>query len=429
MKTDFSKLAARVIDNGLSVSFAERLARKPDGFGRVEYFCPYASGFPTPNLAKIGTGFGGVERIYKFWDDVESVDLFIFLDVGFGDLQEYLRRIGKKVWGSGAGQELEMYRWHAREMHAKLGLPVVPAELITGLSNLNDYLKTHENVWIKISEFRGIGETWNSVNYDLSKPRLDSLQQDLGPLAEEQSFIVEQTIDTAGEVGYDGYNIDGQFPSTALAGVEGKDVGFIMASMKYSELPDSIIEVNSKLTPAFKQYGYRGHYSSEIREGKGGIPYLTDSTCRVPMPPSELQQEIVTNWPEIMWAGARGELVDMQVAHKYGFEFILYSDFAPENFMAVEYPKEIANYVKLYNSLRRNGVDYVVPTDGKLEQVGAVVGFGDNIAEAIKQAEKNADMVKGDRLGVKTGLVPKLMDTLRECKKRGINFGSSPISD
>lgn len=428
-----SELTACVCDFGTGVSFAERLAR-PDGFGRVLYFKHWTESYATPHAAKIGTGFSNVERVEKFFDIADSpdVDLFIFLCVGMGDLVEYLRRRGKPTWGAGHGEELEQCRWDARALHGRLGLPMQDAVLIYGLDNLRVYLKKNEDVYIKVSKYRGINETWHHWNYELSKARLDTMQADLGPLADEQEFMVEQKIPTKIEVGIDDYNIDGEWPATAMTGIEKKDCGYLITSMPYVDLPKPVKFVSDRLKPAMKQYKYRGNYHSEIRVGENdGKNYLIDNTARIGLPPMGLMQEMVMNWPEIMYHGANGELVDkkMDESKKYGFEFILYSEFAGDHWQGVQYPAESANNIKLYNSLFRRKTGFIVPDEDKMQCIGEVCGFGSTIKEAIQQAEKHADMIKGDRVEVKTDLVPTMLDLLRENKKNGITFGESPIPD
>lgn len=425
-----SEITACVIDHGLAVSFAERLAR-PGGFGRVLYFKHWQEFFPLPLNAKIGTGFPGVERVKKLFDVIDEVDLFIFLGVGMGDLAEYLRKQGKSVWGPGRGEELELYRWDARTLHGKLGLPMQDAKLILGLDNLRRYLKENEVVFVKVSEMRGINETWESINYPLSKARLDFMERDLGPLADEQEFIVEKKIPTKIEVGIDAYNIDGKWPAHVITGIEKKDCGYLSVKVPYVDLPDSVKTCSNAIAQALKIYKFRGNYHSEIRVDKDGKPNLIDETLRIGSPPGELMQEQINNWPEIFRQGADGNLVDIEVDAErlYGFSFVLYSEFAADEWLGVEYPKEIAHNVKLYNSLRRKGIDWVVPNEDKLIAVGAVTGFGRDINTAILNAKENAEQVKGDKLEVKTDLIPQMLDLLRENKKNGITFGDSEIPD
>lgn len=427
-----SEITACVIDNGLSVSFAERLSRKPGGFGRVMYYCPWMTAFPSPHLAKIGTGYPGVERIHNLFDEIEAIDLFIFLDVHFGDLQEYLRRQGKMVWGSGKAEEMELYRWSMRQMMQlpSVNLPVGEADLITGLPALREFLKAQKKtVYVKVSEYRGIGETFRSDSCDLVKQRLNAMQHDLGPLADEQKFIVEQQIETDMEVGIDSYNIDGEFPKLVTAGVEVKDCGYFGAAMPYKDLPEPIRVVNAKLKPIFKSYRNRGLFSSEIRVGKDKKPYFIDATLRAPSPPGELMQQWYSNWPEIMLRGAQGILIEPIIPKQYGFEFIIYTDFAPKEWQAVQFPDAIASYVRLYNSLKRGNTYWIVPTDGELAQIGGVTGFGDTMKEAIAQAQEHADQITGDRIEVKGDLVSKMLELLREYKAKGVTFGKDAIPE
>jgi hypothetical protein len=416
-----------VVDNGLFSALAERLSRD---VGRLILFIPWVSSFPTSHLAKIGTGIEGVTRITEFFTVVdEAMDdpenwIFVFLDIHFADWQLHLRKLGLKVFGAAQGEDLECFRWDAKLIQQSVGLPVGDSALIVGLDNLREYLQKNDGVHVKVSKYRGITETFESINYRLAKARLDALQHDLGPLADEQEFIVEKKIKSPVENGGDFIIVDGKSPDIGFVGIESKDCGYIMAAIPYSEIAPQVRNVNDKLAAIFKAYGYRGFYSSEIRKD-----VLIDSTTRCPSPPIECMQEMIVNLCEVIVNGASGVLIQLEIEKPYGFEFMLYSDFATEDPLAVEYPAEIARNVKLYNSLRRKGLDWVMPTDGKLVQIGAVTGFGDTIKEAEDQAQEHAEMVKGDGISVKPDLIPKLNQQLRESVKRGVSFGKSPIPD
>jgi phosphoribosylamine-glycine ligase len=251
----------------------------------------------------------------------------------------------------------------------------------------------------------------------------------LGPLADEQEWVVEHEIKTKLETGGDSYNVRGKWPQTSCFGIEKKDCGYVLAVVPTDELPEVVQSVHNALSPAFEQYDYRGFYSSEIRCGEDGQNYLIDNTNRYASPPGEIMQEMITNLPQIIEAGARGQLVDMKCRHKYACELILYSDFSPDEWQAVQYPESIAHCVKLYNCLQRNGTMFVTPVDAKLQQIGAVSGFGDTIKEAMTAASENAKLVKGDRIEVKDDLIPSLLGSLHEAKKNGIQFGDSVIPD
>jgi hypothetical protein len=251
------------------------------------------------------------------------------------------------------------------------------------------------------------------------------MRSELGPLSDIQQFIVEKSIEAKDEVGVDWFTIDGQYPQKNCPyGIESKDLGYCGTMVPNDKLPKSVRNVNEKLVPVFKAYGYRGFYSSEIRDG-----VLIDSTARRPSPPGELYEEWWLNITEIIIEGARGRVVEIEPSAKYAFELILYSEFAAHHWLAVQFPKEIERFVKLYNHCILKGVNWIVPTDAKLVQVGAVLGFGDTIEEAVNQGLEHAEQVKGDQLNVKKDAIPKLYEALRESAANGNYFGESEIPD
>lgn len=420
-----------VVENGLFVSFAERLARD---FGRVCHFCPYVSAFPTRHLAQIGEGLEGVERIKDFWDfvdeqkDHKATTLFVFLDIHFGDFQNHLRNEGWLCWGSGDAEDMELFRHDFKSMLKTLKLDVGPHVLVKGLPALREHLKNHKNVWVKISEFRGINETFESKNYDAIKAKLDDLQNDMGPMVDDQEFIVEEHIDTTGEVGYDGFNINGEFPPQAAMGYELKDRAYLGVMLPYDKLPKPVLKVNEGLKPALKAYGCKGFISTEIRT-KDDKAYCVDMTMRLPSPPGAAYQEWWTNISEILWGGANGRIVPIKYEYTYAFVILLVSEFAANNWLNVQYPKEIARYVKLYNKTVIKGQVSIVPTDAKLVQIGEVLGFGNTIEEAAKQALSNAEQIVADGIKVDKESIGALFKTVKESIEQGVYFGDSEIPD
>lgn len=423
---DLSDKTVAVIGNGLESCAAERLARD---VGRLIYWIPWVSSFPTSHLRHIGDGLEGVERVDYIWDYADQIDLWVFLDCNFGDMQTYLRQHGHRVWGAGKAEELELFRWSAKEFQKQAGLPVQPCRIITGIPALREYLQKltkGQKVHVKLSQTRGDDESYAVSDYEQVRPRLDDFQLRLGPVSDIYEFIVEDDIPDSQEYGYDGFNIDGQWPKTACFGFEQKDQLYCGTVLPYDKLPKGAQTVNEALSPLFKKYGYRGFYSSEIRE-KVGKAYLIDSTARNPVPPGECYLEWWDNYAEILWEGAGGNLVDIKPCAPYVFEFILYAEQAAKHWQAVKYPREMAKFVKLFNHTRINGTDWIVPTKSRLVQIGGVLGFGQTMQEAHDQAVEHADQVEGDSVEILTESVPKLWETIRAGAKNGIYFGDSPI--
>lgn len=419
-----------ICDSGMNTSLAETLASRG---ARVLYFCPWVTAFSDPDLADIGTGLPGVERVKYFWaakhefDDAKESVVFVFPGVGMGDTQEELVRQGFAVWGSRRAEELELFRWTAKEIHRRVGINVGPCVLLKGVQALRDFLEAHtdKTYYIKVSEFRGISESFKCEDIELIEARLDALKVELGPLRKHtQEFIVEEEIKTKIETGADEYSIDGQWPQIVCWGLEIKDLGYLSVTSPRSELPEAVQDLDAKLGPILRAYHMRGPYHSEIRIDESGRSFPIDHTLRYGLPNLSTMLEWITNLPDIIWEGAHGRLVEIETASRFGFEVGLYSKQAIDLWLAVKFPDEIARWIKLYNHCRSaKGLRYVVATHSKLEQFGSAVGLADTIEAACKKGMAYAKQVKADCVDVKEEAVPRLMEEIKAMRAKGIKFG------
>jgi hypothetical protein len=301
-----SQESVLIFDFGLFVSLATRLARD---FGKVGYFCPYESSFQDGREYVVGMGIEGVTREHHWDDVVGDYSMLCFPDVLCGDMQEYYRRQGFRVWGAGYGGELELLRWKTKQRLQQIGLPVNPCVKIVGTEALREYLKEHEDQFVKVSTFRGLGETWEAKNYTLACGYIDEFENKYGALKLITEFIVEAAIPDCEEVGYDGFCIDGRFPKMAVWGVEKKDEAYFGKVVPWDNLPDGVIQVNEAMAPILQAFKYRQFFSTEIRE-KNGDPFLIDVTARLASPAGEVYCELFENLGEIIWEGAGGVLVE-----------------------------------------------------------------------------------------------------------------------
>lgn len=391
---------ALILDHGLFFPLATRLARD---FGTVGYHCHgWKRGFPSYHEHDIGDGFENIERVQHLWDDIDNFDLLVFPDVLDGDLQEYLRKRGYRVFGSGKGEELELYRQFGKETLEEVGLPVQPYRVVEGVAALRTYLKAHKNKYVKLSLLRGVMETFHHDEYWITEPRLDELEHQLGIRKENTKFLIEDPIETEIEYGFDGICIDGQFPKKAMLGVECKDECFVGVVLDYDDLPAGAVEVNEVLAPLLKRYSYRNFFSTEIRETADGTPYLIDPCCRQPSPSGEAQQELWGNLAEMIWMGAEGVLVEPEPKAKFAVESIIYGDRADDNWQPIKIPDKYRDNVKLFFHTRVNGHDYVIPQSTKQNEVGAVVTIGDNLEQTIAENEAIANQIGGDKIEVRT---------------------------
>lgn len=421
----FSDKRILVIDRGLFVSWALRLARD---FGEVYFHNPsWKQSYPSSKQLLIGHGFDEITMVKNLWDVVHKMDLVVFPDINDGDLQLELVRQGMRVWGSRKGEELEIYRPEAKQEMQRLGMPVGDYEVVTGLESLRDYLKKHRNVHVKISLTRADTETFYSPSYEEIIPKLDEIKHFVGAAADVMQFVVEKPIEPALELGYDGFTIDGGFPKHALNGVEIKDCSYLGVILPYESLDEHIRGVNEWLSPLLEKYQYRGLFSTEVRIGEDEQPYLIDVTCRSGSPPGESMQELIGNWGEIMWHGAAGKLVDPEAEAKYAAQAVICSENVTKAWRSVTIPDEARRWVKLFCHCRLNGVDHVAPQGDNLAEMGWVVGIGDTVKEAIKACKDHADLISGYKLEVRTNALDEAVEEIQKGEKLGIQFSDEKI--
>lgn len=401
---------ALVIDGGLFQPLAHRLAKD---FERVLYFREWRNGsFPTKQDMVIGTGYEDIERVDSMWSVVNEVDVFVFPDIYFADEQKYLRSLGKRVFGGGEGQDMELYRHDFWETMKELNMPTIHHEMVVGMKQLRSLLQKVNEKYVKVSFIRGLMETWRHIDYRLSKPKLDEMEFKLGALSEEQAFLVEDAMEAKREVGSDQIVVDGNFGSMVQFAVEGKDKTALAMMRPYSALPKEVQQVNAWIAPLLQEYGYRGYFSTEIRIGqKDNKPYLIDPTCRHASPCGETYNLMVENLGEMVLAASEGELIAPKVTKRFAAQALICADMAETTSVPVYVDESVKDSVCLYNSmLREDGQECVINTDAQMLEIGSVIGLGSTIEEAIRNCQKNAEGVEAYKSSIYT-------DKLDEFKK------------
>lgn len=411
-----------VYDHSLYVELALRLARD---YGKVYYCNPIEKSCPSIQDHCVGDGFPELHLVDSVWDVFDSTDLFVFPDVQGAALQRHLESLGKRVWGSRRGDMLELKRVAFKQVMEKLGMAVGDYTVIEGLDKLRDYLKANEDKFIKVSKYRGDMESWHHITYDLSQPKLDELAVKFGPLQNDIPFLVEDPIPTEIEVGYDGFCIDGRFPVWAMQGYEGKDKCLIASVMDYDDLPEEIRDVNESLSGILREAKYRNFFSTEIRVN--GKPYLIDPTCRMPCPSGEIQQEIWGNLSEVIWAGSGGELLDPEPTAKFGVEVIIQHKHPSDSWRVINVPDHVKQWVKLFGACKQGNLYAIPPNQHMGDSIGAVVGLGDTVEDAIDELNSICDALGNQPITIDRS---SLMDTLRvigEAEDKGIKFSDQEL--
>src|SRR5208283_1482734 len=393
--SDYTSNTVCIVDSGVFAEVAHTLSHS---FGHVYYTSPWIADYPSSYKTELGEGFSDYERVSDIWEILDDVDLFVFTDLHQGTLQEYLTAQGKRVWGSRNADELECDRTDAKALFTELGIPQAPYEVITGMNALRKYIRSRgdDKLWIKINRTRGDTETFCVEGYDLAKNRLDTMEAEYGPVAATRDFVVEDNLPDTLDIAIDTYCIDGQYPVRAMLGIEQKDMGYVGAVKNWVQMPPALVDIYERLSPTLESYQYRNLFALESRVGKSGL-WLADPCCRFGSPVSELELNMITNLPEILWEGAGGNLVEPVYKGKYGCEVLIKSRWSPEKPMLIQFPEEYRDQIKLRYAAQFGNETWILPQNSG-EEVGAIVAYGDSLKSCMDEVAEIGKQVKGTQL-------------------------------
>lgn len=390
-------VTALVIENGGYHSFALELAKT---YKKVYYYTPWESAFPSMADAVVGSEwedgemldtFDGypLERIKDLYEVLAEVDCVICPDVYNYDFQEYVRSIGKPVFGCFGGGLLELDRIGARDYFKEQKIDLPDSKQIVGIENLKKYLeKQKDKKWIKIGFYRKEFETFAHTDWFTTEIKLDYLAFKLGPLKHIIEFSVESDLPDLNEVGYDGFCVNGEYPAKAVAGCENKGVAYAGKVFDYKDLIEPIKAVNEGLAPLLKSVGYQGAISTEIRSD-GKKHYLLEPSCRLPSPPNELYQSMYTNLAEIVWEIANGKMPEIKTDKEYGLQMVLNINFQDElpTHIPISFPEKYRDNIKLKNPIKIDGNYYSLRIND-IADIGAIIAKGDSLKECREKIEE-----------------------------------------
>lgn len=419
MDVNLKTKSCLVADHGLFMELAPRLARE---FGEVKLWTPWMSGYPKAAPAFVGMGLQEVQRVETFWDHVQDSDLIVFPDLYMADMARVCRgRFNKPVWSHFGAENLELDRWGTRKLQRDLGIGAPRTKHFIGVEELASYLRNVEDKWVKISTFRGDGETFHHETWHTTEIYLDHFRNRVGALADSYEFIVEDNVDGI-EVGYDGWTVKGEWPEAAYWGFEVKDRAYIGKFTPYTELPKPIRDINDRVSPILKEEGAVGFCSFEFRLTKGGDPLMIDPCLRAGSPPFEGTMEGYDNLGEVMWEGAHGRLAPVRSAGEFIAIAMIHSTFALTNWVPLEIPPSIERWVKLRNKAVVDGKIYHVPTQGEMPEIGAVVAVADSLEEAKRLVVERAEKVRGYLVEVHAEALDSAEEEIETARGYGVEF-------
>lgn len=428
-----SDVTACVVDSGLFLPMALRLAEE---YKRVLYWSPDMRSFPSVKQSVIGDGFPKIERVREFWSHHNEIDLWVFPDVGNSGLQAHLIEDGHPVWGSRDNDKWELDREGFMELLSEVGLDVPKFEVKSGWTDLVLYLRDKKDCYVKISRYRGDMETHHWRSWGEDEGWLYALAISLGPIKEQIRFLVFDAIETDLEIGGDTYCIDGQWPSLMLNGLEWKDKSYFAAVTKRKEMPEQLQEIMDAFTSVLSVHamqsdhgggGYRNQISFEDRV-KGDKHFFIDATQRAGMPSSGSQQLLWTNFPEIVWAGANGEMVDPIPAAQFSIECMITTKSEQDVWDQVQLDPDLFPWARLSYCCKLGDTYAFPPDEMHRGELGWLVALGDTPTEVLERIKALADLLP-DGLNADVEALAGVIQEIEEGEKQGIPFTDEPVPE
>jgi len=417
---DLSNECCLVYDYYDKMEIAIRLA---ESFERVFYTGPYVmNGNPSHEAMDMARNVPNIERVKEWASVIDQCSIVVTTDAHEPYLQKHWKNLGKRVFGSFFASELENDRRLGKRILKELGLPVGPYYEADGVDGLSEILKNAPHSWVK-GGLRGDGETWEHKDWIFSKGEVERIKSGLKIFQNQPKYTVEHHIDGLSEIGIDIPTANGAYTYYCSAGLEVKDCMYITRMVPYHSLPRQVKDITDRLAPIFNDMEYNGIFSNETIIGKDKVGYMLDYTCRFGQPPTSILTSWWTNFPEIVWTIAGGKIPEIRFDYEYACQFIIKSDLAETDPSPIKIPEENKKFVKIKNLvIDDDGISYYTPNGQKMKEMGAVVGLGRTMDEAIKKAKEVAYSIEGFDISIKMDSVDKAKKSLERLSKAGISF-------
>lgn len=431
-----NKVNAVFIDskNAFNIDFAKRCAKQ---FNKCYYYTPAGQDW-FKRIQGEGLRDEGLIRIDDYRSRQEdngysydTTDLFVFCDIPTAPEQDMLIRNGKAVWGCRYSEWIEDHRMQAKILLDKMNLLVNKTVVKYNVDELEAYLKPLKDKWVKVTKFRDIKETWHWVNYEESLPILRDLRHRLGYSHKWFEFIIEDPIKSDSELGYDMYNINGEFPETITWGLEIKNEGYLTHWTAFEDMPKEFRDPMTKMKSYLKDSGCRGFVcneerivkSNEYKKSKGMHKvFVNDMTMRLPLPDMDILSAIITNWGEILWLGANGIMAKPKYKAKYGMMLFITSDWLPHDEVTVKIGKEIKDLVCLINYYKIDDNYVCIGKEPDATFIGTIEALGNSIEECKEKLMKYSKMVSGIDVCVNTGVIDKIDEVVEAAEDLDIEI-------
>ena len=393
------------------------------------YYCytDWRSAFLEPSAKKMFTGFPDVEVIPSIDGYKDLIDTFFFTDIAFQDLSEALKEEGRHVWNSGQTEQLEIDRKVFIDSLKEAGLPVPETDFCETIEELEKYLKGKSDLYVKISGFRGIRETFPYIDDTHAASTLNAIKAKVGCFDGDKdiNYAIQKPIPTKYEWGTESVVVKGKFNENCFMGFEQKGCSYFTRFMPMSDLPKDMLEVHSKYEKVLERTDYTGNFSNEVRTGEDGKQYFIDITPRMGFPCSATYFAMGDNWGDVIEGSFEGKNIPLKSKVKYGCETIIMTS-CHDEYNALSFDEKYKDNIKPCVSAMRSGVIFRLPNNqlyNVSEKLCTVVTTGNDIEKIIKENSEICANIKETGVSYDCAMLTCFKKNIEDLKtETGIKF-------
>jgi hypothetical protein len=410
-------------DRGLYTYAAEDFAKSAK---EVLYFMPDASTYPESTKDCIGTDLDGVERVYDFDAALKRCDWVYFPDCYDGLKQMALREQGYPVFGEGGAGKLEMDKEFFYQYLESIGLPVPYTFIAEDFDEALKYLECKKDKWIKPADSysRGDFETFHWVNSRQARRWVNSIRQRLGIRCDDLRLLIQDSVPSVCEPGFDGLNVFGKVVQNGMIGYEDKDKALL--GKVFLEIPKIVKDVNDAMASILGELGCQGHWTTEMKIAEDSTTYFLDPTLRRPSPSGEAFNEVYEDYSDACSRIAKGEVPKLKFKKRFIAQAMLYSSVYESEQICVEFPEKYTSNIKLKSHTKSKDKDgsvyYTCIPNNNGGYFGGVVAVGDSTKECKEKVMGILGEIQAEGLDFDASSFDRIDKAIEAGERFGINF-------
>lgn len=356
-------------------------------------------------------------------DWVGEDGLIVFDDIGYGEIQDYLRKQGFNVFGGSKGAEqLELNREYGQEMFRKYGLSTTQLHDFSSPKEAYEFVQKNKGRWV-IKQNDHISKDITYIgNTDSGNDVISVLQNYVkDPVISQHPITLHEFIDGI-EIGVGRYFNGTTWVGPIEINLEHKrffpgDLGPLTSEMGtlawYTE-DDSVLfkKIIAPFEDFLRETNFRGDFEINCIANEKGI-FAIEATTRFGTPIIHLQEELhISSWADFLLAIARGEEYNLEYKKGYGVVILLAVPPFPytKGVSRTEHAYDnIAIYLDRltdeekkhfhFEDVTYDPQDKIYRISGQDGYVGYITGVGETVEEAQEKVYSIAEKV----------IIPKVM--------------------